>query len=106
MSTAGSSDAVPHIPPPEDCGWMRVTGPVIDLTTGIAIYPRSGRCSVAMCPATVTAAIKRAASRTRGAYWQLYCGEHAHERGVDIHGEQLDWADGFVLPAQDEATPR
>jgi hypothetical protein len=97
MPTAGRSDDISGTPPPEECGWIRVTGPVIDLTTGVAVYPRSGRCSVAMCPAAVRAAIKRAASGTRGAYWQLYCAEHAHQRGVDIHGEQLDWADGFRL---------
>jgi hypothetical protein len=63
----------------------------------LAIFPRSGRCSVSQCTASTTSAIRRGASGTRQGHWQLYCSAHAHERGVDTRGEQLDWVEGYPL---------
>ena len=108
MSAAGSSSREDKSgqPSPEDCGWVRVTDVNVAQNTGLAVFPRSGTCSVTQCAAPTTAAIRRAASRTSPAHWQLYCDDHAHERGVDIVDEHLDWADGFPLTSGGVVWPR
>lgn len=93
-------------PSPEDCGWVHASDLNLAQNTGLAVFPRSGRCSVGQCSAVTSAAVQRAPSRTAPGHWQLYCGEHAHERGVDIVGNRLGWADGFPLTARGESWPR
>jgi hypothetical protein len=97
MAAADPSEFSSSPPLPQECGWVRMT----DISSGhpgrLAVFPRSGRCSVPPCQAATTAAVQRGPSRTRDAYWQLYCAEHAYERGVDTGGERLHWVDGFLL---------
>jgi hypothetical protein len=97
MSAAGSVDDSSYAPPPEACGWVRITDLKSSDPVDLLIIPRSGRCSVRLCPGPTVAAVRRSPSRTRPGYWQLYCTQHAYERGVDTHEGRLDWVDGFPV---------
>ena len=95
MSAAGPVDDRPRAPSPEDCGWVRVADLMSNHPVDLHIIPRSGRCSVQLCAAATAAAIHRKAPRSRPGYWQLYCTDHAYQRGVDTGEGRLDWVDGF-----------
>lgn len=96
MSAANPPHDPPTPPRPEHRGWVRVADLKRSQSVQLPVQPRSGACSVRLCSAPTTAAIRRGPSTTRAAYWQLYCAEHAYERGIDTREGRLDWVDGFL----------
>ena len=105
MSAAGSVDGPSSAPPPHECGWMLVTDLMFTQPLDAPLFPRSGRCSVRLCPSSTAAAIRRPSSTRWTGYWQLYCTDHARQRGVDTREGRLDWVDGFPVIAGGRTRP-
>jgi hypothetical protein len=96
MTAARSVEAPSHAQLPHECGWMLVTDLMSTQPLNAPLLPRSGRCSVQLCSSsTGAAAIRRAPTSRKPGCWQIYCVDHAYQRGIDARDGRLVWVDGF-----------